>query len=257
MTVTVNRTTNHLIKYARGVVAIGRLNVDPVILAIQRRFGEQAIDAALARPLILGHCDLLERLTGDYEGSITTLAKESTEDLLAREKRDGAHSALSRMLVGARTRMRDSFDETEMRAFNLHGRTPTSYEGMLRYASDVVALMDDNPRTAVDAFGATFDTQVMVAALRPTVETYRQSLQDVAREQRETQQARAGRTLSEEHFRDGLVNIASIVEAYLRMAGMDELADRVRPTLSRTSGEGESEAPVTPGPAPAPAPVEV
>jgi hypothetical protein len=257
MTAIVNRTTNHLIKYARGVVAIGRLNVDPVILAIQRRFGEQSIEAALTRALLLGHCDLLERLTGEYEGSITTLAKESTEDLLAREERDGAFQGLGRMLVGARTRMRDSFDETEMRAYHLHGRNPTSYEGMLRYASDVVALMEKNPRTATDAFGATFDTGVMAAALRPAVDTYRQSLQDVAREQRETQQARASRTLSEEQFRDGLINIAAIVEAYLRMAGMDELADRVRPTLSRTSGEGESEAPATPAPTPAPAPVEV
>lgn len=252
MTVTVNRTTNHLIKYARGVVAIGRLNVEPAIAGIQRRFGAQAIEAAVARSLILGHCDLLERLTGEFELSITTLARESAEDMLAREKRDSLHQTVSKMLVGARTRMRDSFDETETRAFRLNGRTPTSHEGVLRYASDVVALMEGNPRTATDAFGATFDTQVMVAALRPAVEMYRQALQDVTREQRETQQARAARTLAEDQFRDGLVNIAAIVESYLRMAGLDELADRVRPTLARTSGEGEAELPATPAPAPAP-----
>lgn len=257
MTVIVNRTTNHLIKYARGVVAIGRLNVDPVILAIQRRFGEQAIEAAPARALILGHCDLLERLTGDFESSIITLAQESTEDILAREGRDSAHLALARLLGSTRTRMRDSFSETEMRVYRLRGRNPTSYEGMLRYASDVVALMEQNPRSATDAFGATFDTQVMAAALRPAVATYRQSLDDVTREQRETQQARAARTLSEELFRDALVNIAAMIEAYLRMAGMDELADRVRPTLARTSGEAESDLPVTPAPEPAPEPAGV
>lgn len=257
MTVTVNRTTNYLIQYARGVAATGRLNADPIILAIQHRFGAQAIEAALARALILGHCDLLERLTGDFEASIIALAKESTEDILSREERDTAREALSRLLGGTRTRMRDSFGETEMRAFRLRARNPASHEGMLRYASDVVALMEQNPRTATDAFGATFDTQVMAAALRPAVETYRGAIAAVSREQRETQQARAARTQAEERFRDGLVNIAAIIEAYLRMAGMDELADRVRPTQARTSGEAESDLPVAPAPAPAPDPAEV
>jgi hypothetical protein len=255
--VTVNRTTNYLIKYARGVAATGRLNADPIILGIQRRFGEQAIEPAAARVLILGNCDLLDRLTGGFEASIVALAKESTEDILAREARDGAHGALARLLGSTRTRCRDSFGETEMRAFRLRARNPTSYEGMLRYASDVVAVMEQNRRTATDAFGVTFDTQVMAAALRPAVEAYRQTLDVVAREQRETEQARAARTLAEEQFREGLVNIAAIIEAHLRMAGMDELADRVRPTLARTSGEVESDLPVSPEPAPAPAPVEV
>jgi hypothetical protein len=253
----VNRTTNYLIQYARGVVAVTRLNVDPIISGIQRRFGEQAIQAEATRALLLGHGDLLEVLTSDFEASITKLLKESTEDILAREGRDTAHQTLARLLGGTRTRMRDSFSETEMRAFRLRARNPTSYEGMLRYASDVVALMEQNPRTVKDAFGATMDTQVMAAALRPAVETYRDALDAVEREQRETQQARAARTEAEEKFRDGLVNIAAIVEAYLRMAGLDELADRVRPTLARTTGEAESDLPVTTEPAPAPAPTEV
>lgn len=255
MTVTVNRTTNYLIQYARSVAATGRLNADPIILAIQQRFGAAAIEAAATRALILGHCDLLERLTGEFEASIIALAKESTEDILAREERDTARQALARLLGGTRTRMRDSFGETEMRAFRLRARNPASHEGMLRYASDVVALMEQNRRTATDAFGATFDTEVMAAALRPAVESYRQTIADVSREQRETQQARAARTLTEERFRDALVNIAAIVEAYLRMAGMDDLADRVRPTLARTSGEAEGDLPAEPAPAPDPAPV--
>jgi hypothetical protein len=241
--VSMNRTTLYQLKYARAVVAIGRIQVDRMVAAMVREYGAEIVEPARLRAQILADCGLLDLVLAAFEASSTALAQDLTDDILAREQRDIGFQAVSRILVSTRGRVR---------AYRLHERSPSSHEPMVRYASEVLALMDGNPRTAVDAFGNELDTGALVAALRPALEDYRGKLATVVREQRETQQARAARDVAEQRFRRVLVNVASIVEAYLRLAGDDALADRVRPTRARAAGEVEIDLPAPEQPPEAP-----
>lgn len=247
-----NRTTLYQLKYARAVVAIGRIQVDRMVASMVREYGAEIVEPARLRAQLLADCDLLDLVLAAFEASSTALAQDLTDDILAREQRDIGFQAVSRILVSTRGRVRENLGETEMRAYRLHERSPGSHESMVRYASEVLVLMDGNPRTAVDAFGNELDTGALVAALRPALEDYRGKLATVVREQRETQQARAARDVAEQRFRRVLVNVASIVEAYLRLAGDDALADRVRPTRARAAGEVEIDLPVPEQPPEAP-----
>lgn len=238
-----NRTMMHQLKYARAVSAIGRRHVDRMVEAMVREYGDVIVVPERLRAQILADCDLLDLVLGELERSNTALAQDLTDGILARAQRDGGHESVSRILVGMRARVRENLGETAMRAYRLHERSPGSHEPMARYASEVLALMEQNPRATVDAFGNPFDTGALVAALRPALEDYRDKLATVVREQRQTQQARAARDAAEQRFRRVLVNVAAIVEAYLRLAGDDDLADRVRPTRARASGEVESDLP--------------
>jgi hypothetical protein len=232
-------------KYARQVVAAGRRHVDEIIAGIQAHFGPGVIDPARTRAEILGQCDLLARFADEQQASSRALDQDLAEDILFREARDVAGGHVNDVLVAVRGEVREHFGPDVLRIYRLDERLPTSQEGLAGYAGDVQVLLESNPRVAITVLGKAVTTTEQADVLARTLATYRTALQDVVREARETELARLRRDEAEARFQRVLTSVAGIMVGYLRLAGLDALADRIRPTRARTSGAVDPDLPAT------------
>ncbi|WP_428267397.1 hypothetical protein [Haliangium sp.] len=239
----VNRVTAYQLKYARAVIAAGRLYADDIVTNIQTRWGADAIVPERTRAELLGFCDLLARTTEEFEAQEAAVAKDLADDIEARAERDQAFAELSELLVAVRSRVRESLGQVSLRLYRLDERSPNGYEALGRYVGDVLVMLEQSPRTGETALGEVVDTAALAAAVSAALTRYRAALDTVAREARETETVRNARREHEARFRRVLVSVAMFLEHYLRLAGDDALADRVRPTRGRAGGEGDLELP--------------
>ena len=246
----ISKMTSHQLNYARAVIAAGRSHLDALIEGLQRSYGAAFTPERCdqTRALIAFHGDLLEQVAGDYEAAASALAQDLGEDIMARDQRTVAATQLTQLLSGCRRRVGENLGESALRIYRLDQTTPVGQEALRRYGAEVLTLLEQNPRTAEDLFGESFSTATLATKLAPAVAALQAALQDVAREERETQAARAARNQAEERHRTTASNIAAILEAHLRMAGLTEQADRVRPTYARTVGEPDSASEAPAGP---------
>jgi hypothetical protein len=241
----VTKNEVYLLKYARSVVAAGRGNADRIITGLQALHGPGAFDLARTHAEILGQCDLLARSTDEHRANNEACGQEHAEDILARDDRDGKATHLRDVVVAVRGDARECFGPELLRVYRLDEGTPVSREGLARYVSAVVTLLEQNPRAAINVLGNAVTTQDLARPLTTALEPYRTALDNVAREARESEIARVRRDESEARFRRVLHNVAAILVGYLRLAGLDELADRIRPTRARTSGTVDPDLPDT------------
>jgi hypothetical protein len=241
----VTKNEVYLLKYARSVVAAGRGNVDRIITGLQALHGPGAFDLERTRAEILGQCDLLARSTDEHRTNSEACGQELAEDIQARDDRDGKGEHLRDVVVAVRAEARECLGAETLRVYRLDELTPVSREGLARYVSAVVALLEQNPRAGVSVLGRPMTTADLAMPLTTALAPYRAALDDVAREARESELARVRRDESEARFRRVLYNVAAILVGYLRLAGLDELADRIRPTRARTSGAVDPDLPDT------------
>lgn len=232
-------------KYARQVVAAGRRHVDEIINGIQALHGPGAIDPTHTRAEVLGNCDLLARATDEQQASSRALDQDLAEDILFRDARDVAGTHVNHVLVAVRGEAREHFGPEVLRIYRLDERIPTSQEGLAGYAGDVQVLLEQNPRAAITVLGKAVTTTEQAQSLLQAVTTYRGALDTVVREARETELARVRRDEAEARFQRVLHSVAGIMVGYLRLAGLDALADRIRPTRVRTSGALDPDLPDT------------
>ncbi|HET6479868.1 MAG TPA: hypothetical protein VFG35_07505 [Actinoplanes sp.] len=233
----------YLLKYARSVVAAGRSNVDRIVTGILALHGPGAIDPARTRAEILGQCALLDRSMDEQRTRGEVMDQELAEDILARQDRDTKGAQLRDVMVAVRGEARECFDPESLRIYRLDEPIPESHEGLARYAGSMMTLLEQNPRTGATVLGKPVTAAELAAPVTPALESYRGALDNVAREARETELARVRRDESEARFRRVLHNVAAILAGYLRLAGLDELADRIRPTRVRAAGAADPELP--------------
>jgi hypothetical protein len=233
----------YLLKYARSLVAAGRGNVDQIVTGIQALHGPEAIDPARTRAEILAQCDLLARSTDAHRANCAAIDQELAEDILAREDRDAKCVQLRDVVVAVRGEARDCFATEVLRVYRLDEAIPKSHEGLARYAGGVVTLLEQNPHTGANVLGKPVTNADLAAPVATALDAYRDALDNVAREARETEIARVRRDESEARFRRVLHNVAAIIVGYLRLAGLDELADRIRPARVRAATVADPELP--------------
>jgi hypothetical protein len=244
----ISKNDIHQIKYARGVVATGRLNVEQIVTNILTLHGANAIDPARTDAEIRGHCDLLARTTDEHQECNQALIQSIARGIQVREQRDVSAAALHDTVVGVRRSGRDNFKLETLRIYRMDESIPVSHEGLAKYVAEMHGLLVQNPYTVTDVLGKDITTTELATILNAPLQVYRTTLDDVVREAREAERARMLRDQSASRFRRVLHNVAAIVAGYLRLAGLDELADRIRPTRARTSGAVAPELPDTDSP---------
>ena len=240
-----NKRHRHQQQYARAVVAAGTLNLNAIAERITARLGANAdeLDTDVMKAHLSSLLALLERITADFEAANEGVTTDTAQDISAREDRTNTSSTLLKIISGGRARIRESLGEDALRIYGLDAPPPRDSDGLKHYTSQVITLLGDNPQKASDLFGGEFDTATVEAALEQRYQEFSAAMDTVEREKRETQAARATRDESELIFDTVLLNTANVLASHLRMAGLDVLAERIRPTFARTSGDTEVEVP--------------
>jgi hypothetical protein len=237
-------------QYVRAVIAAGNLNLDAITGRIATRFGADAaeLDKEVTRAHLAGLFGLLERVMASYKAANDAVDTDTAQDIRARASRTTAMLKLHETTKAGRRRIRENLGEGSLRGYGLDASVPRSDDSLKNYTSRAVTLLGDNPQQAPERFGGQFDTNAIRAAIKLDAEKLDDAMNAEVLEKQETTAARTTRDEVELRFTAALYNTAHILVSHLRMAGLDALAERIRPTVARTRGETEVEVPEQPDP---------
>jgi hypothetical protein len=213
------------------------------------------------RIVSLGFVESLERLADDVAHRDRDVARERSEDDVARAGRDQAAVELRGGLFLVRDGASSAYGPEILGAIGLGGRIPDQPDALLAFARNTVVQLPSQAMRQSNKSFVQLDVVAAAADIDQLADNLAAALTNVARDMRETQMAQAARNEAVERWRVHYVMVANLIEGLLRMAGFDHVADRVRPTRRRRAGEAEPEdgletqpAPTTP-PADVPAPI--
>jgi hypothetical protein len=165
---------------------------------------------------------------------------ELSDDAGPRFERDEMVERLQRRLVQVRDAINGVYGPVAARRLGFADRTPRDPEAVVRLARHVVGAI---PEVRLDKPlfpGASIDLTAMVQQLTADADDLQRHLEEVAREVREAQVAKASRDQAMEKHDANFSQVANLMMALLRLAGQPELADRFRPS-QRTPGQMESD----------------
>ena len=251
MTSSVSKNIENQFLYARFLASASQGSRERLAGALEARLGKKQSEHLLKGLDAL--LDLVARERAAFAEALSTTHEESSEDDEARRAVAEEQRALRQTIIEAREAIAAGFGQQGIESYGLDGRQPQSRERLSRYAHLALSQLEERPRTRTNAFGSSFDTAPIATTLRDHLERFDERLAALDLESRETGLSRGDRDLALDAFRSALVHTASILEATLRLGGLDGLADRVRPTIARVDGEEEIEGGgdvLTPGDAP-------
>ncbi len=167
-----------------------------------------------------------------------------------RRIRDNAFKALSPYVVGLRDTFKGACGPEVAEEVGFAPRTPVQPGELHEQAAHLVARLDE-PHLELPAVrfrGVTLDPPELVEEMRPLVENLGQALDDVSREERQTEAMKIAKDEALKAYDRTFLWVARSAEALFELADLPEVAKRVRPS-SRRSGltdEVESQGPETP-----------
>ncbi|MFP4417825.1 MAG: hypothetical protein ACLFSB_11190 [Chitinispirillaceae bacterium] len=180
------------------------------------------------------------------------LGLEIDDDSKYRDNRDHNVDSVRNLMIKLKTIIEMTYGEDVAVEYGLIGETVSSIELLIKQAFKTATHLETNPDLGptLDNLPA-IDAAALGRTLRALAEAAKVSLDTVNREEREYQKALRDRDIAVEDWKKGYVNIGRITSAIYSLAGYDKLADRVRPSYRKASGEekvqeGEDQAATAP-----------
>lgn len=222
-----------------------------VVKAFVDTFGEGGGAPQLSKALHLVLAAVEARLAADTTATVAAddaLAAELGDDKALLEARDEAYATVHDKVVGLRATLSTMFGESALSSLGLAGQTPSDAAMLVRVGAALAANLPEarlgRPRLA----GMSFDAKAVAKDLAPDVKELDRAVSAVTRDQRENQAALMERDRAWDRSRQTFAGAANFASALFSLAGLPELARRVRPT-GRNPGTVADD-----GPAPAPTP---
>jgi hypothetical protein len=214
--------------------------------AVARKAGELLFPRGVPpgldmRAVCLGFTGLLQTSADEVADRDRDVARERSEDDVARANRDDAVGNTRGGLFAVRDAASGAFGESVLSSIGLNGRIPEQAEPLLTFTRNVATSLPAlagrpfiKPFVQLDVTGAAAELTLLADLLGG-------ALNDVARDMRETQMAQSQRNEAVDRWRQNYSMVANLIEGLLRAAGFHHVADRVRPTRRRRAGETEPE----------------
>lgn len=227
----VGETIGNRVEWGRWVGASEETHGDHVAAKLD---GYSGFDEGQWRAWLLGHRRELESVTDRLFDVALALARERADDPDHRDERD----RLVKKLRGKLERSRKSLEAARdglSRRFGLDGNTPRVPARLEKFAVNVVrALRADN--TTYGGGGLSVDTGELANDIEPLQQELSDKVVELAGEEREAEALLVEREEILEEWERVYRSVAHMLQGAYQLAGEDELADRIRPTIDRASG---------------------
>jgi hypothetical protein len=211
------------------VEELARLEMD---LPAEARLGEHGLRSMFQwLGAMLGHHN--KRLT---EAEMTYLSERADKDPV-RTRRDDLVASLLTLHQSARSRIETSLGADELFTYSLDGRLPRVAATLVEHTEVIIQLLRDKPQVLPDALSGDLDTRQIASTLEETLAELRQTLADLTQEQREADSAMLRRNNALVVWRLIYRGVAAALTGLYLLAGREDLAQRIRPTSRRASGE--------------------
>ena len=225
------------IRISRSVVASGRIHGEIAAKALAERLTQLGLTPP-AEPLAWVEVlvSLLEadtRLLSEVEQAYV---QEQSDDPAARTTRDDATAELYTVIGEARGYCTTAFGAETTAAYGFRGPTPQGPKPLAEYARTIVGLLRATPAQKQARFGTTVDTERIADEIDPSLALLEAALAQVETEERELQSALTTRDRQLATWTTTYQSVAAMLMGMHRLAGLEELADRVKPTERRAAG---------------------
>ncbi len=164
---------------------------------------------------------------------------QRAQESLVRGRRDAAVKDVNRDVVDLNGALTGVYTPEKLAELGFARRTPQGPEELSEQASYLAVRLS---APDLDLSGARFEFQVepskLVESLLGSSETLKQVIEELAQEERKSEALKLAKDDALEVYNTSFLWIARTVESLCRLAGLDEVARRVRPS-SRRKGETE------------------
>lgn len=189
----------------------------------------QELCAAISRTL-------LQKMEDERDADMA-LALDEFETKEARLMRDDAFGTKSERMRALRTGMLASYGDLTLEMYGMKEPVPNTPNALIPYATNVALRLEKRPITQPPrAFMPAFDSVAIAADIRAMAHTLQHGVDEVGRETREDQLARADRDAAREDSWRTYQALTTVVEGMFRLISRDDLGERVRLTTRRRSG---------------------
>jgi hypothetical protein len=178
--------------------------------------------------------------------------REQGEDAQDREARDATNAALVAQLVELGDILTTLYGAAARRAVGLQGTTPRDPQAALEASKRVLGALPGlklTPRVK----GMTFDPTPYQESIQAGTQQLDAALVALSKNLRETDQTQVAKDAAMNHYHKTYLKVATLFEAFCRVADLDALADSVRRSVSRPESPIETQD-VAPSSAPSSAP---
>jgi hypothetical protein len=177
---------------------------------------------------------------------------ELADDSAPRAARDAAATTLYNELLELRDWCVGLYGVEALRLLGFSTATPRDPVALSRFAGEVVTALNARPQLQAKREGVQWDPTVAATRLQGLRVILDGHLKDVAREGRQAQRTLIEKKASIESYDDTYARAAAFLMGVYRLAGEEELAERVRPTTRRASQSEDDEPPTPPATSAAP-----
>lgn len=187
-------------------------------------------------------CRQLRRSVSRMEKADNDVQVEAADDPQARDNRDKSGSDLKTKLLSVKNLIAAAYGDTILSQYSLSGELPSNPDFLTTFAKGVVQLLRAKPFTTPLVEDASpLDASILADGLSKKLEAAETALDNVKNEERELSVVSLARTRSIEDWEVIYNCAASIGSAVFKLAGRDDLASRIKPTVRKESGIIEAE----------------
>lgn len=169
---------------------------------------------------------------------------ELADDAEPRERRDATVLLLRAQMIDASDAVNGVYGASYAKTVGLQAPLSERPDMLVTQAANIVNLLGANTPPRVRLAGASLDVGALAAALDTKRGAAANALGDVAREEREKENTLSRRESATRKWARVYSGVASILAGLCYLAGLDDLAQRVRVTERRRAGIEDE--PVTP-----------
>jgi len=197
-----------------------------------------------AEQLMSASADRLENATGSMVAADEAHIAEIGDDAAQRSARDESAHRMRGVLIDFRDLTTTMFGAQYVGTLGYEGDTPDDPVMLQRLGKRILERIDGTDRPGPRFEGMTFDPEPWKKKIQESLAGLGEVLENIATEEREAEQTLTAKRQAIEKYDEVLSKTASLVSAMLRIAGEDELADRVRPVKSRPGQISDPDVPV-------------
>ncbi len=179
-----------------------------------------------------------KKLCLDRDRVVTTdrqYRDQKARESISRNRRDRRVNSVNKGVIGLRQAFTGIYSEDKLAELGFARRTPSQPEALQEQAVHLVARLGDSE---LDLTGSSYgdvrlDAPNLAQELAESVTALQAASDDLVREERKTEVLKLAKDDALDRYNTSFLWIARTVESLCRLAGLDEVAKRVRPSQRR------------------------